>query len=238
MGMSVTLRTGSTMDTPRRTWARCEPHALRVGPPRLPSRLRYGAWGFCFGHVRAVPPRCCGVHSRFTISSPRWLESLTREWEPLAPLLPAKRRRDVCVLLQRRAASQAPRRGELWEVAVRRGAGFSDRACGGGPLQKETQAECLLREPWGTFDVGGLGTSLQMALRGEARSERTGASHLQVKPGGWLGARSRVCISSPPGPPWNVCLDSYGVKTLSSYRVRVWPATGIAALSRQTRRED
>lgn len=56
--------------------------------------------------------------------------------------------------------------------------------------------------------------------------------------GGWLGARSRVCISSPPGPPWNVCLDSYGVKTLSSYRVRVWPATGIAALSRQTRRED
>lgn len=102
--------------------------------------------------------------------------------------------------------------GEVWEVAVRRGAGFSDRACGGGPLQKETQAECLLREPWGTFDVGGLRTSLQMALRGDGRSERTGASHLQVKPEGWLGARSCVCISSPPGPPWSVCLDSYGIK--------------------------
>ena len=81
-----------------------------------------------------------------------------------------------------------------------------------GPLQKEARAECLLQGPGGAFDVGGLGISLLTAPRSEARSERTGASHVQVKAEVWLGASSRICISSPPGPPWRVCLDSHGVK--------------------------
>lgn len=85
-------------------------------------------------------------------------------------------------------------------------------------LPKETQAECLLREPWGASDVGGLGTSLRTALRRGAGRARTGVPHPEVK-------RETCLRFVSPRPPVELVSRRLCSRMLS-YRVGVWPAEG------------
>ena len=56
------------------------------------------------------------------------------------------------------------RDGELWEGAVGRGAGFSDRPCEAGAASEGDSGGASAQEPRGGFDVGVSGASLPAAL--------------------------------------------------------------------------